>query len=342
MALSATHTRENQVAVHHALQERQRKEAAQRKQQQEREAKERELEKKVRMKMLEEEQRQKEKMERMEAQRRAMEVARERKEEEQKNALMYGPKKAKIILNGGGSPKYPQSTAAKEAAKQRMGDDLDGDSGLALTREELRQRKREAELRKQFTRGSSRKTNSGGPRKDGHCLPGGAVNIVVNAKGDSATPIAALSDHSSAKSLKERLTQGPNTLVQLQTKARDRRTVDEAQQDIRIKLGKATPKVLSGEDARSFDDWFGNSKDKEKNVKEPPPSRSTSSTPGPIVSSSGWYFCYISIQLLISIRSRAGLEFDTCDIYFCIIVAQERRWLHFETILYQTHSYRGI
>ncbi len=322
MALSATHTRENQVAVHHALQERQRKEAAQRKQQQEREAKERELEKKVRMKMLEEEKRQKEKMERMEAQRRAMEVARERKEEEQRNALLYGPKKAKIIVNGGGSPKYPQSTAAKEAAKQRLGDDSDGDGpGLALTREELRQRKREAELRKQFTRGSSKKNNSSGPRKDGHRLPGGAVNIVVNAKGESATPIAALSDHSSGKSLKERLTQGPNILVQLQTKARDRRTVDEAQQDIRIKLGKATPKVLSGEEARSFDDWFGSSKDKEKNPKEPPPSRSTSSTPGPITSSSsGWYIC--SIQLLISIRSRAGLGFDACDIYFCI---KERR-----------------
>lgn len=289
MALSATHTKESQVAVQHALQERQRKEAAQRKQQEEREAKERELEKQVRLRRFEEEKLQKEKMERIEAQRRAMEATRERKEEEKRNALLYGPRKAKIISNGSGSPKYPQSTAAKEAAaKHRSGDNSDGDGsgGLALTREELRQRKREAELRKQFARSSTKKNSSSGSRKGGHCLPGGAVNIVVNAKGESATPITTHSDLSSGKSLKERLTQGPNTLVLLQTKARDRRTVDEAQQDIRIKLGKATPKVLSGEEARSFDDWFGSSKDKEKSFKEQPPSRSTSSTPGPAVSSS--------------------------------------------------------
>ncbi len=291
MAISATHTRENQLAVKHALQERQRKETLQRKQQQEREAKERELEKKLRIQRFEEEKRQKEKMERMEAELRAKELAREKKEEEQRNALLYGRKKAaKFAASGGSSPKYPQSAAARDAAaaRKRLGDDMDDEdsSAPALTREELRQKKREAELRRQLARGTSRRTTTGGYRKDGQSLPGGAVNIVVNANGESVTPVSAVSsDPTGIKSLKERLTQGPNTLVLLQTKVRDRRTVDEAQQDIRIKLGKATNKVLSGEDARSFDDWFGNSKEKEKiPPKGSPAPRSASSTPAPTIS----------------------------------------------------------
>ena len=284
MALSATHTRESQLAVEHTLQERQRREALQRKQREEREAKERELEKKRRLQMFEEEKRREEKAERMEAERRAMEVARERKEEAQKNVLLYGAKKAAKMVANGGSPKYPMSAAAKEAAaKRHSGGDSDDEPGLALTREELRQRKRDIELRKQFARVTSKKHTSTGHRKDGQ-LPGGAVNIVVNANGESVTPVSAVSDLATGKSLKERLTQGPNTLVLLQTKARDRRTVDEAQQDIRIKLGKATSKVLSGEEARTFDDWFGSSKDKATKVSPAP--RSSSTTPVPTVSTS--------------------------------------------------------
>jgi protein SPT2 len=287
MALSATRTRESQLAAEHALQERQRREALHRKQQEEKEAKERELEKKRRLQMFEEEKRQQERLERMEAERRAKEAARERKEEAQKYVLLYGAKKAAKMVanaNGGSSPKYPMSAAAKEAAAKKppAGGDSDEEdfSGLALTREELRQRKREAELRKQFARGTTKKHSSTGYRKNGQ-LPGGAVNIVVNANGESVTPVSASADLAAGKSLKERLTQGPNTLVLLQTKARDRRTVDEAQQDIRIKLGKATSKVLSGEEARTFDDWFGSSKHKAS-----PAPRSCSPTPTPTPSAS--------------------------------------------------------
>jgi len=289
MALSATHTRETQLAAEHALQERQRRETLQRKQREEREAKERESEKKRRLQMFEEEKRREEKTERMEAQRRAMEATRERKEEEQKNILLYGAKKAaKMAANGGSSPRYPMSAAAKEAAakKHPVGDSDEEGVGLTLTREELRQRKRDAELRKQFARATTKKHTSSGHRRNGQ-LPGGAVNIVVNANGESVTPVSAVADLASGKSLKERLTHGPNTLVLLQTKARDRRTVDEAQQDIRIKLGKATSKVLSGEEARTFDDWFGSSKDKEKYApKVSPAPRSSSTTPVPTASAS--------------------------------------------------------
>lgn len=289
MALSATRTRESQLAVEHALQERQRREVLQRRQREEQEAKERELEKKRRLQMFEEEKRQQEKMGRIEAERRAKEAVRERKEEAQKYALLYGAKKAaKMIANGGSSPKYPMSAAAKEAAKKHSGgndSNLEDAPGLTLTREEIRQRKREAELKKQFARAATKKHSSTGHRKDAQ-LPGGAVNIVVNANGEAVTPVSAAADLAAGKSLKERLTQGPNTLVLLQTKARDRRTVDEAQQDIRIKLGKMTSKVLSGEEARTFDDWFGSSKDKEKQPKVSPAPRSSSSTPVPTVSAS--------------------------------------------------------
>lgn len=292
MAISATHTRENQLAVKNALQERQRKETAQRRLQQEREAKEREVEKKLRIQRFEEEKRQTEKMARMEAELRAKELAREKKEEEQRNSLLYGRKKAAKMAASGSSPKYPQSAAAKDAAtRKRLGDDLDDDDPTAhtLTREELRQKKREAELRRQLARATTKKSTTGRYRKEGHSLPGGAVNIVVNANGESVTPVSAVSsDPTGAKSLKERLTQGPNTLVLLQTKVRDRRTVDEAQQDIRLKLGKAPNKVLSGEEARTFDDWFGNSKDKDREktpAKGSPSPCSASSTPAPSTSS---------------------------------------------------------
>lgn len=287
MALSATRTRESQLAVEHALQERQRREALHRKQQEEREAKERESEKKRRLQMFEEEKRQQAKLERLEAETRAKEAARERKEEVQKYVILYGAKKAaKMMANGGSPVKYPMSAAAREAAAAKRhpsgvsgGDEL---PGLVLTREELRQRKKDIELKKQFSKAGTKKHSSTGHRKDGQ-LPGGAVNIVVNANGESVTPVSAAAELAKGKSLKERLTQGPNTLVLLQTKARDRRTVDEAQQDIRIKLGKATSKVLSGEEARTFDDWFGSSKDKEKHSSAP---RSSSSTPIPTLSTS--------------------------------------------------------
>ena len=318
MAISATHTQENQRAVQHALKERQRKETIQRRQQQEREAKEKELEKKLRIQRFEEERRQKEKMERMEAELRARELAREKKEEEQRNSLLYGRKKAAKMAASGSSPKYPQSAAAKDAAaRKRLGDEVnDGDSSAhTLTREELRQKKREADLRRQLAAATTKKSTTGRYRKAGQSLPGGAVNIVVNANGESVTPVSAVSsDPSGAKSLKERLTQGPNTLVLLQTKVRDRRTVDEAQQDIRLKLGKATNKVLSGEEARTFDDWFGNSKDKEQEktpTKGSPAPCSASSTPAPSTSSISELRLMTSLETwLIPEQSRTNSDFN--------------------------------
>ena len=301
MALSATNTRQSQQAVESALQERKRKEALQRKQQEERDAKEREQAKKLRLKAFEEEKRQKERLERLEAERKAKDTARERREEEQRNTLLYGPKKA-AKLSAAGSPQYPSSASGVRDAvrKHRMPEeDLEDAPGQVLTREEMRQRKREAELRRQF----------GGPKRSGHnggsyhrmkaTMPGGAVNIVVNANGQQTTAAAYVTDSASGKSLKERLTQGPNTLTLLRTQTRDRRTVDEAQQDIRIKLGKASTKMLSGEDARAFDDWFGGSSKEKKTAPASPGPASGSPTPAPTASSSSsrkLHFVFLSVQ----------------------------------------------
>lgn len=300
MALSATHTRESQQAVQSALQDRKRKEALQRKQQEEREAKEREQARLLRLQIFEEEKRQKAKQERLEAEQKAKEAAREKKEEEHRNSLLYGPKKASKLSMG--SPKYPVSAAgARDAVrKQQLSDDEDSGS-VALTRDEIRRQKVEREMKRQF--GSSKRSghSSGGHRKSSKSLPGGAVNIVVNANGKQTTS-SALPESSSGKSLKERLTQGPNTLTLLRTQARDRRTVDEAQQDIRIKLGKATNKVLSGDDALAFDDWFGGSSKEKASAKRSPAPPSASSTPVPTASSSSSRKCLIIILPWMSLN----------------------------------------
>ncbi|KAJ3510316.1 hypothetical protein NLJ89_g4749 [Agrocybe chaxingu] len=138
--------------------------------------------------------------------------------------------------------------------------------------------------------GSKRSSHTGHYTKVGKTLPGGAVNIVLNP--DTASPTPPPSEPpANGKPIKERLLQGPNGLLRLRTEKRDQRSVDEALTDIRIKMGKATPKVLSGEQARNFQDWFSTS----KKASPPPASTSTSNaesstrkatTPVPSVSKS--------------------------------------------------------
>ncbi|CAA7266817.1 unnamed protein product [Cyclocybe aegerita] len=273
MALAANNTRESQLAVEHAMQERRRKEALQKKQQEEKEAKERELEKQRRLKFFEEERKRKERAEKLEAERKAKEAALQRREEEQRNSLLYGPKKAakmSLSSSNGGSPKYPSRDGA---ARKRRADesDNDGPQGIVLTREEIRERKLQAEMRRQF-QGSKRSSHTGHYTRVGKTLPGGAVNIVLNPDTASPTPPPP-EPPANGKPIKERLLQGPNALLRLGTEKRDQRSVDEALTDIRIKMGKATPKVLSGEQARNFQDWFSTS----KKASPPPPASATTS-----------------------------------------------------------------
>jgi len=259
MALSASQTKESQSAVQIALRERQRKEAAKRKEQEEKDRKQREQERQLRLKHFEEEKKEQERKKREEEKRRALEHALQRREDEQRNALLYGPKKAN---------KYPTSTSGvKEAVrKSRLpsADDRNDEPspGLFLTREELRQRKQQAEQRRLYAT-SRRSSGTGSYSKQGKRLPGGAVDI--------ATPTCT-AENGSFKSVKDRLAAQPITLTKLNVVKRDTRTIDEIVQD------RAKAKVLDGDKAREFSDWFGSSKKKDSAKKGSPPASALSTS----------------------------------------------------------------
>lgn len=286
MAISATQTREAQQLVQSKLEERNRKIAEQKRLQEEREAKEREQERKLRLKRFEEEKRQKELAAKREEERKAREAALQRREEEQRIALLYGPKKAAKLsaasASGGstngssGGSKWPTSTSGvKEAMRRRrLPDEDDEPSGIVLTREELRERKQQAEMRKLFATSKRSSHTISGYKKNGLRLPGGAVNIV---KSPNDPPLSTASSSTAGMSVKDRLAAQPNTLTLLNTKKKDKRTEDEILEEVR-----ARRKVISGTDALAFDDWFGDSKKKDKELsKKTSGAVSASSTPPP-------------------------------------------------------------
>lgn len=261
MALSASQTRESQTLVETALQQRKRNEAIKRKQQEEFEKKEKELEKKMLLKHFEDEKREQERQQRLQLEREATERARKRREDEQRDALLYGPKKAKSQASAAdGSLKWPSSSSQshrrEEVRKRRLPDDDDNDSSgspdTALTREEKRERKLQAEIRKTF-HSAKRSTQTGGYHKAGRRLPGGAV--------DMATPAHPMDSGSSTQSIKARIAAMPNTLTKLNTVKRDTRTIDEILQD---RAKARDTKILAGDEAREFNDWFGTAKKKEQ------------------------------------------------------------------------------
>jgi protein SPT2 len=141
---------------------------------------------------------------------------------------------------------------------------------MALTRAEKRERKAMLELRRDFQlpkrAGSSSSSNS----KAGRRLPGGAVDATSDASGSGGAGSAQLS-------ARARLTMMPNTLTKLNVNKRDTRTIDEILQD-RAKL-RGEVKVLDGEDAREFNDWFGGKKKREP-VNSAPTSKPASPAPG--------------------------------------------------------------
>jgi protein SPT2 len=245
MALSASQTKQSQSAVQVALQERQRKEAARRKEQEEKERKDKERERQLRLKHFEEQKKEQERLKREEEKRRAMEATLQRREDEQRNALLYGPKKAS---------KWPTSTSGtKDAVRMSRlpsGEDdggVDAPAGSFLTREEIRQRKQAAEHRRIYA--STRRSSGTGYSKPGRRLPGGAVD---------ATMSASTAASGNFKSVKDRLAAQPITLTKLNVVKRDTRTIDEIVQD------RARAKILDGDKAREFSDWFGTSKKKDK------------------------------------------------------------------------------
>lgn len=249
MALSASQTKQAQSAVQTALDQRQRNEELRRKKQEEADRKAREEEAKLRQKRFEDQKKQLELEAKREAEQARLEAEQTRREEEARNALLYGPKKAKQQ-----GPRWPtsQSGIREEVRRRRVGEEEEGDSrsgspGMALTREEKRQRRMDAEMRRTYQ--LRRAASSMGYSKAGRRLPGGAIDA----------PSVPTADSASAQSVKARLAALPNTLTKLNVNKRDVRTIDEILQD----RAKTKITTLDGDDAREFNDWFGKAKKKE-------------------------------------------------------------------------------
>ena len=264
MALSASQTKQSEAQVQSQLEERKRREAQKRKELEEKERKDREMEQKLRKRALEEAQRAKEREERLEAERRAKELALKKKEDEQRDALRYGPKKARA--------EYPSSSSAArdELRRRRMPESDDETGGSALTREEKRQMRLQRELN--YGAGSSRR-NTTGYRKNGRRLAGGAVDVDATASSGNGA-------NSNYRSVRERIAHEPPGLIKLNVNKRDTRTIDEILQD----RAKAKTKTLAGEEARTFGDWFGKSKAKASSTAPPssPSSIFSSRSPSPV------------------------------------------------------------
>lgn len=247
MALSAMQTQQSQAAVQSTLAERKRKEEQRRKEQEAREQKQRELEVRLRLKHFEDEQRERQRLEQKEKQRAAKEAEKEKREAAQRDFLRYGPKKATHKSVSGGYPSVNAQTR-EELRKQRIPSD-DEESGNILTREEKRQRRLHNDLL-----GSSRSTKrsgqTGGYQKSGKRLPGGALNVTGSS----------LRSLDTSQSVKARLSAMPNTLTRLNVVKRDTRTIDEI---VRDREREKEGRVLNGDQAKDFHDWFGKEKKKD-------------------------------------------------------------------------------
>lgn len=292
MALSASQTKESQTAVQSALQQRQRNEELNRKKREEFEKKELEAAAKLRLKRFEDEKKQRELEVKQEAERRRMEEEQARREEENRNALLYGPKKARS------GPKWPSSSGtSKEDVRRRMlpsddeGGSRSGSPAMALTREEKRQRRIEAETRRSYAR--KRAAASSGYHKAGKRLPGGAIDATSAPNSDSGN---------GSQSVKARLSAIPNTLTKLNVNKRDTRTIDEILQD------RAKAKIAVGDEAKEFNDWFGKGKkdtgktSTQASTVAPSRASSGSNSPGPSVSSE-----YFNGNILIIVTSSMQL-----------------------------------
>jgi protein SPT2 len=245
LALGESHTKSVESTVQAALAEKKRKEQQRRKQQEEQEQKQRELETKLRLRYFEEQKKKEEAEARKAEELKAKEADLLRREAAQRDALRYGPKKAKTAAASG---KWPTSGSGirDEVRRKRLPDDEDEevDTGNMLTREEKRERKLQAELKRAFH--APRRTGhvTTGSRKVGRRLPGGAYDVPT-------TPSDTIAATSGPGNVKDRLSALPNTLTRLNVVKRDTRTIDEIVRDRR-----ENKEVLDGDRARNFDDWF--------------------------------------------------------------------------------------
>ena len=263
LALSQAQTQESTRAADSIQAERRRKEETRRRQQEEEDRKEREQQAKMVRHQLEEQKREKERQLKREREEEAKLKEMERREEKQRQVLLYGPKKATKDTSS-------RHTASSSASKRTSGDDSDGDGGLALTREE----KRERRLQLQFAQTSTRRAgSSAGTSRTGRRLPGGALNI-------TSTSQAASGSANDSKSVRARLAAMPNTLTRLNTVKRDTRTIDEI---LRDRAKARENKTLEGEEARDFHDWFGAKPKSAPATKASSPSPVASGTSTPTV-----------------------------------------------------------
>ena len=248
MAISASNTQASQRAAQQALAEKKRKEEEELRKRAEREKKEKELEARLRLKHFEDEKRDRERKEREERLHEEKERLREKKEAMVRDKLLGNLNKA---ASRSRSPSYPtvNSGSRDDLRRKRLPSD-DEDEDTFLTREEKRERKRIADLK--FGGRSKRVTvGNGASQRSIRVLPGGAVDSGIVDVGQN-------SPGSSSQSIKARLAAMPNTLQKLNVNKRDTRTIDEIVRDReRSKEGR----VLNGEQAKEFNDWFGKKKD---------------------------------------------------------------------------------
>lgn len=251
MALSQAQTQESTRAADSIQAERRRKEEARRRQQEVEDRKERERQAKMLRHRLEEQKREKEREEKREREREAQLKEISRREEEQRKALLYGPKRAKD-----GTPRHPTSSVT---GKRISDNDDEAEMGLALTREE----KRERRLQLQFSQNAARRAGfSAGTSRVGRQLPGGAVNVTASSQTTDGSA-------GGSNSVRARLTAMPNTLTKLNMVKRDTRTIDEI---LRDRARARENKTLEGEEAREFHDWFGTKSTTDMTTKTSSPS----------------------------------------------------------------------
>jgi protein SPT2 len=249
MAISASNTQASQRAAQQALAEKKRKEEEELRKRAEREKKEKELEARMRLKHFEDEKRERERKEREEKLHEEKERLREKKEAMARDKLLGNVKKASRSR----SPSYPtvNSSSRDDLRKKRLPSDEEDEDASFLTREEKRERKRVADLSFGASRSKRVTVGSGSSQRSIRVLPGGAVD---SSNGDLSQNSAS----SSSQSIKARLAAMPNTLQRLNVNKRDTRTIDEIVRDReRSKEGR----VLNGEQAKGFNDWFGKKKD---------------------------------------------------------------------------------
>lgn len=291
LKLSKSQTEQSELEVQTQIANHQLQLEKKRREQEAKERREREVEAKRRAKCFEEERKEEERKRKRKEEESAKQKELAKREEQMRHALKYGPRKSSAAAGSSksnGSDRGDGLGLTREELRKRQ---TESSESSVLTREEKRERKLAAELRR--TAGSSSR-RSGGSKSvtslpDGRTvrrLPGGAVDFTTVSRLDDPDASSALpTGDFTGKSARERLAAMPSTLLKLNTVKRDVRTIEEILID-RAKAKQA--KVLAGDEAKEFSDWFGKNKKKEKATPQSSfqsqptsssPSRGVSATP---------------------------------------------------------------